>query len=308
MVGVVLKAVNETRHRAALVWIDEDSAEERTYATIQPGQEHLQETFPNHSWRLGKEGTSDGCTIVMSEEPMQVLVLPAEVACSEAADRGCSGVPDAFYSQSVCIGSTQLRVRASAVVSPWALAAASEIVQRMLELSPVEVVRRLVEAGCTVAVIGRAQLSSDIPEHAWLSGARTGNWEVDSTTRGLGGNPSVPVTSVGEENLIDDEEGEPAAATPAAAPIAEAGAMICEEVCEEVGDGDGGGGLNTCGATPAPSAETVASTAYCTNRSFVMISTSGTSAPAIAKHIIPLKILCLCAKKIDNKVVACTNL
>ena len=28
---------------------------------------------------------------------------------------------------------------------------------------------------------------------------------VDATTRGVGGSPRIPVTSVGEENLLDDE-------------------------------------------------------------------------------------------------------
>ena len=76
----------------------------------------------------------------------------------------------------------------------------------MLSRSPVEVVARLAAAGCTVAVIGRGQLTSDVPEHAGFGGAATGNWEMDSTTRGVGGNPSIPVTSVGEENLLEDEE------------------------------------------------------------------------------------------------------
>jgi hypothetical protein len=60
-------------------------------------------------------------------------------------------------------------------------------------------------AGCTVAVIGRAQLTSDVPEHRFLSAANKGDWTYDATTRGVGGNPAVPVSSVGEENLLEDE-------------------------------------------------------------------------------------------------------
>merc|ERR1740129_310424 len=72
----------------------------------------------------------------------------------------------------------------------------------MLKDGNQDVVRRMCECKCTVGVIGAAQVGSDLPPHGFLKGMHTlDGRSFDEGTRGVGGTKSVPLTSVGEENL-----------------------------------------------------------------------------------------------------------
>jgi hypothetical protein len=55
-----------------------------------------------------------------------------------------------------------------------------------------------------VAIIGRAQVTTDVPEHHFMKHCK--GRDIDSTTRGLGGTLAIPVTSCGEENLTMVED------------------------------------------------------------------------------------------------------
>ncbi|KAF5842346.1 hypothetical protein DUNSADRAFT_7660 [Dunaliella salina] len=78
---------------------------------------------------------------------------------------------------------------------------ACHIVERMLEDVQPEVLARLVGCGTRVGIIGRDQVTSDVPEHNYLKLSRGGR-NIDTTTRGLGGSIGCPLTTCGEENLI----------------------------------------------------------------------------------------------------------
>ncbi|KXZ44242.1 hypothetical protein GPECTOR_70g472 [Gonium pectorale] len=75
----------------------------------------------------------------------------------------------------------------------------------MLEASPADVVRRLVSGGAVIAIIGRNQVTTDIPAHSFMRWSEGGR-DTDSTTRGLGGTKESPVTSCGEENLLMEDD------------------------------------------------------------------------------------------------------
>ena len=161
----------------------------------------MQTSFRGHRWQLSNGSTT--CEQTLTDEAEQELVLvapapvrteaegaaPAALPIGDAAD--ASGAPreSGFYGQHVTIGKTQLCVQAHASVSPWALAAAAEVVLKMLEHSPTAVVERLACAGCSIAVIGREQLTSDVPEHAWLSGTKT---QATGSLRMATRRPSTP--------------------------------------------------------------------------------------------------------------------
>lgn len=108
----------------------------------------------------------------------------------------------AFYAQSIQVGVAGIRVRSSAAVAPSALEVAATIVRAMLRDAPSEVLESLRACGCTVAVIGRDESASDIPEHAATCVDAAALRAVADRTRGLGGTRGTPVTSCGEENLL----------------------------------------------------------------------------------------------------------
>lgn len=94
-------------------------------------------------------------------------------------------------------------------VDPRAVDAARRIVERMLEHCQPAIVHRMAAAGCTVAVIGREQVTSDMPPHNFLKElqASLGQRTYDNGCRGVGGTVHVPCTSVGEENLLGKQIG-----------------------------------------------------------------------------------------------------
>lgn len=84
---------------------------------------------------------------------------------------------------------------------------AEKLLRCMMQAAPAAVLRRLQEAQCQVAIIGRQQVTTDIPAHHFMKHCK--GRDIDGTTRGLGGTAAIPVTSCGEENLtmVDDRWG-----------------------------------------------------------------------------------------------------
>jgi hypothetical protein len=104
---------------------------------------------------------------------------------------------DPFY-RKYCIASG-IPVVSSEHVPDAALQMAAEIVSQMLSRIPA-VREKLVGFHSRIAIIGKDQVTSDIPEYKLF--ARL-NPDLDRRTRGIGaGNPNNPVTSGAEENLL----------------------------------------------------------------------------------------------------------
>lgn len=91
-------------------------------------------------------------------------------------------------------------IKAPEVVVDDALLAASNRLSLLLDNQPT-VISNLVAAGAELHIIGRDQVTSDLPEHLHLKGKSLSEYNgltVDQRTRGLGG----LLTSCGEENLL----------------------------------------------------------------------------------------------------------
>jgi len=91
-------------------------------------------------------------------------------------------------------------IKAHAVVSDAALREAYQRLDMLMEHQPV-VLANLVVAGAQLHIIGKEQVTSDLPEHRHMKGQKIdsyGGKTVDERTRGLGG----LLTSCGEENLL----------------------------------------------------------------------------------------------------------
>jgi hypothetical protein len=82
------------------------------------------------------------------------------------------------------------------------------IIYCMLKDGNQDVVRRMVENGCSVGIIGRNQVESDLPPHSHLRGmVGSDGRSYDEMCRGVGGVKGCPMCSAGQENLemTDDE-------------------------------------------------------------------------------------------------------
>jgi hypothetical protein len=97
-----------------------------------------------------------------------------------------------------------IAIKAPKEVVDVALVAAYERLAMLLSNQPI-VVSNLVSAGAELHIIGREQVTSDLPEHRHLKGKKLEQYHgltVDQRTRGLGG----LLTSCGEENLLKLEK------------------------------------------------------------------------------------------------------
>ena len=243
--------INETPGEVQLLWINDETREEVSYTNIRAGQRATQETFPGHEWHCR---TVDGVTLVECKVHTDLSICIGQpLASSRApaeAETASASRSDGFYHHCVDVGIASITVRAHACVTVEAVQAAADVIGGMLRDTPADVLVRMRAAGCTVAVIGRAQLTSDVPEHRFLSAASNkGDWTYDATTRGVGGNPNVPVSSVGEENLLEDEPELPAD-RPEVAEVASAASAAVSMATEDAPMVDADGA--TAAAAPAP--------------------------------------------------------
>jgi hypothetical protein len=105
---------------------------------------------------------------------------------------------DPFYGQHIAAGA--IPIVGSERVDPRAFGVAWAIVTTMTAWRP-DVVDALVGAHARVAILATSEVTTDIPEYAALPAAFPEvDWDGDR--RGLGGTVEIPVTSVGEENLL----------------------------------------------------------------------------------------------------------
>ena len=110
-----------------------------------------------------------------------------------------------YYTQVVDAGG--IPVKASAAVAPEALAAATDIMRRMLSHRP-DIATRMEDAGASLAIVPRDQYITEIPELAFLKGRidPNGNPYDSFTVRGAGGISGQTTTVTSEENLLGLEE------------------------------------------------------------------------------------------------------
>ena len=94
-------------------------------------------------------------------------------------------------------------------VDDRAVELAEGVVRSMLRGAPSAVTARMVAHECKVGIIGRRQVTTDIPCHGHLKGTTTSDGrDFDAGTQGLGGVPGCATTTVGEENVtMDDDDG-----------------------------------------------------------------------------------------------------
>ncbi|KAG1655299.1 hypothetical protein FOA52_002458 [Chlamydomonas sp. UWO 241] len=199
----LLQFVNESDSAVDVLWVDYAGGEVR-YHQLAPGDAAPQSTYETHPWRLRTPaGTllGDYCgpsarVVVRADGRVERAPLDAPAATSHPPEWG-------LYSERA--NALGIGIKAFDCVCPEAVDVACLLIGRMLADSPANVVQRLAAAGCKLAIIARCQVTTDIPEHAYLKLANGGR-DLDTTTRGLGGSASLPVTSCGEENLtmVDD--------------------------------------------------------------------------------------------------------
>ena len=236
---VQLEVYNSCSEPLSLVWLP-GNGEPVEYAQVAPGGGLTQQSAIGHRWQLRQSGGGVAAEMTTTSARVQRLTAEADTRASEAASSSSSGSAgtstgtvgacasvtaadeetrdptatdesvsslskqvEAFYAQEVDAGVAGIRIRASARVLPAALQAAAHILRRMLRDAPETVLSRLGEIGCAVAVIGKSEKASDVPEHRAAIEDAERLQEVADRTRGLGGTRAMPVTSVGEENLID---------------------------------------------------------------------------------------------------------
>jgi hypothetical protein len=114
------------------------------------------------------------------------------------------------YSQrtaAVAGGGGSIPICAFPQVEARAIWRAKCVLEAMLAEVPPDLIERLLRCGCTVGVIGRDQVTTDIPVHGDLRYKTSGDGRnYDKGTRGLGGTKSCPVTTVAEENLTMEND------------------------------------------------------------------------------------------------------
>ena len=92
-----------------------------------------------------------------------------------------------------------------AIVSSWrvpdsCLVQAYKTLYAMTSMLPKEVLKSMVDYGTKVGVMARYEGTTDVPEHHYLIGDTTLNWDVRA--RGLEGTLEIPMTTCAEENIL----------------------------------------------------------------------------------------------------------
>lgn len=104
---------------------------------------------------------------------------------------------DAFYQK--LVNASGIPVISSEKVVDDALMIAKEIVEQMLAFRP-DVRQAMMTRGAYVGIMARTEVTTDIPEHAYLANDPNTDW--NQRARGLGGTPGNPISTAGEENLL----------------------------------------------------------------------------------------------------------
>lgn len=140
----------------------------------------------------GLVACGDAATEAVPDEPQPLCNTPL---CDSAALDALGVHP--FYHKYVDAGG--IPVISSEKVEDRALLVAKEIVEEMLGHRG-DLLEAMRTRGAYVGIMSRDEVTTDIPEHAHLANDPNTDW--DQRARGLGGTPSSPITTAGEENLL----------------------------------------------------------------------------------------------------------
>ncbi len=135
-----------------------------------------------------------GCVSVPRAAPPRAPVDPCDAPI--VAPSPALGLA-AFYRKH--LDARGVPVVSSGVASDASLRAACRVVVRMVGARE-DVRARMIAAGARVTVMARTEVTTDVPEHAFLASDTETNW--NTRARGLGGTVSVPTTSCAEENVL----------------------------------------------------------------------------------------------------------
>lgn len=105
---------------------------------------------------------------------------------------------DPFYAKYLDVKGIHLI--SSPVCSDEAMYAAYKTLTAMTDLLPVEVVKSMADNGAKVVVMAKTEVTTDVPEHAFLKNDPETDW--NQRARGLGGDLEEPTTSCAEENVL----------------------------------------------------------------------------------------------------------
>lgn len=105
---------------------------------------------------------------------------------------------DKFYTKYVDVNGLPL-------ISSWrvpdsAFTAAHRTLYAMTSMLAPEVLQAMKQAGARIAIMGRYEGTTDLPEHRYLVNDTALNWDLRA--RGLGGTLEEPLTSCAEENVL----------------------------------------------------------------------------------------------------------
>lgn len=105
---------------------------------------------------------------------------------------------DPFYAKYLNVNGVHLI--SSPRTSDEAMRAAYRTIYAMTCMLPAEVTATMARNGAKVAVMARDEVTTDIPEHAYLKADTLIDW--DARARGLGGDLDDPTSSCAEENVL----------------------------------------------------------------------------------------------------------
>lgn len=203
----VIEFQNRTARPVDIFWLDQNAARKR-YLSVAPGGQGSQQTYDGHNWLVaGKDGACIAIYRAGAGRSRAVITGRAEVSDLDGplpqvtGSQAVGPLPDtirkkyslsSFYKQ--YLDSDGLPVLASGAPAPQALAATSIIMRGMLAGN--DLLRQtMIDQKVRVAVIGRDEGTSVIPEYAELLQTMP---NLDERARGMGGQ----VSSAGEENVL----------------------------------------------------------------------------------------------------------
>ena len=135
-------------------------------------------------------------TATPTPAPQRMAPSTGVVACDTVDLSGFTGDIDPFYT--LCTTDSGMLVMASAEVPDDALIEMNRLITGMTARRT-EVIGRLNYLGIAAAVIGVNQVTTDLPEYAFLKSNTLLDWDE---RRGLGATIEAPLVSGAEENLL----------------------------------------------------------------------------------------------------------
>mmetsp|Transcript_66353 Transcript_66353/g.128306 ORF Transcript_66353/g.128306 Transcript_66353/m.128306 type:complete len:427 (-) Transcript_66353:145-1425(-) len=167
-------------------WVGEPNAQGQVYIYFK-GKDHPHNDDP--TWN----------SVILHRVP-----TVTKLQCDSADSQQCD-----LYSVrgAACVRGVVISICSYPCVEERAVSEVVRVVESMLSSVHGDVLARMHQCGCTVGIIGRCQKTSDMPPHSYLKGYKTSDGRCfDQGTRGLGGTKAIPVTTVGEENVMMERD------------------------------------------------------------------------------------------------------